>query len=142
MSIKIGIDACFTDHVFDGGKDMFLFNLLAGFEQLGKGKMITVFCLENTTEIFRKYIPLVAVSLIVAFIYGSTIWSISPIAELVDASISWEGHLSGAISGLIFALVFRKEGPQKPEVVWEEEAEEAEEAKAADGAGGDDGLDP
>ena len=92
--------------------------------------------------IFRKYIPLVAVSLIVAFIYGSTIWSISPIAELVDASISWEGHLSGAISGLIFALVFRKEGPQKPEVVWEEEAEEAEEAKAADGAGGDDGLDP
>ena len=80
--------------------------------------------------------------MIVAFIYGSTIWSNSPIAELVDASISWEGHLSGAISGLIFALVFRKEGPQKPEVVWEEEAEEAEEAKAADGAGGDDGLDP
>lgn len=71
--------------------------------------------------IFRKYIPLVAVSLIVAFIYGSTIWSIFPITEIVDASISWEGHLSGAISGLIFAIVFRKQGPQKPEVVWEEE---------------------
>lgn len=71
--------------------------------------------------IFRRYIPLVAVSLIVAFIYGSTIWSIFPITEIVDASISWEGHLSGAISGLIFAIVFRKQGPQKPEVVWEEE---------------------
>ncbi|SCD21114.1 Membrane associated serine protease [Proteiniphilum saccharofermentans] len=71
--------------------------------------------------IFRKYIPLVAVSLIVAFIYGSTIWSIFPITEMVDTSISWEGHLSGAISGLIFAIVFRKQGPQKPEVVWEEE---------------------
>lgn len=71
--------------------------------------------------IFRKYIPLVAVSLIVAFIYGSTIWSIFPITEMVDASISWEGHLSGAVSGLIFAIVFRKQGPQKPEVVWEEE---------------------
>lgn len=71
--------------------------------------------------IFRKYIPLIAVSLIVAFIYGSTIWSIFPITEMVNASISWEGHLSGAISGFIFALVFRKQGPQKPEVVWEEE---------------------
>lgn len=77
--------------------------------------------------ILRKYIPLVAVSMIVAFIYGSTIWSIFPITEVVDASISWEGHLSGAISGLIFALVFRKQGPQKPEVVWEEEEEDNDE---------------
>ena len=74
--------------------------------------------------IFRKYIPLVAVSMIVAFIYGSTIWSIFPITEMVDASISWEGHLSGAVSGLIFAIVFRKQGPQKPEVVWEEEEDD------------------
>ncbi len=74
--------------------------------------------------IFRRYTPLVAVSLIVAFIYGSTIWSIFPITEMVDTSISWEGHLSGAVSGLIFAIVFRKQGPQKPEVVWEEEEDE------------------
>jgi membrane associated rhomboid family serine protease len=74
--------------------------------------------------IFRKYIPLVAVSLIVAFIYGGSVWSILPITELIDASISWEGHLSGAISGLLMAVVYRREGPQKPEVVWEEEVEE------------------
>jgi membrane associated rhomboid family serine protease len=74
--------------------------------------------------IFRKYIPLVAVSLVVAFIYGSTVWSIFPITEMVDPSISWEGHLSGAISGLIFALIFRGQGPQKPEEVWDEEEEE------------------
>jgi hypothetical protein len=30
----------------------------------------------------------------------------------------------GAVSGLIFAIVFRKQGPQKPEVVWEEEEDE------------------
>lgn len=87
--------------------------------------------------IFRKYIPLVAVSLIVAFIYGSTIWSIFPITEMVDASISWEGHLSGAISGLIFALVFRKQGPQKPEVVWEEEETEYDEETGETGRQGD-----
>jgi membrane associated rhomboid family serine protease len=73
--------------------------------------------------IFRKYVPLVAVSLIVAFVYGGSVWSILPITELIDASISWEGHLSGAISGLLMAVVYRREGPQKPEVVWEEEEE-------------------
>ncbi len=77
--------------------------------------------------IIRKYIPLVAVSLIVAFIYGGSLWSIFPIAELVDASISWEGHLSGALSGLLLAILYRKEGPQKPMMVWDEEEEEEEE---------------
>ena|SRR5690554_3801512 len=74
--------------------------------------------------IFRRYIPLIAVSLVVAFIYGSTIWSIFPIAEIVDVTISWEGHLSGAIGGLIVAVIFRKQGPQRPVKVWEEELED------------------
>lgn len=73
--------------------------------------------------IIRKYIPLVAVSLIVAFIYGGSVWSIFPVTELVDASISWEGHLSGALAGFIMAMVYRKKGPQKPEVVWADEEE-------------------
>lgn len=74
--------------------------------------------------ILRKYTPLVAVSLIVAFIYGGSVWSIFPITELIDATISWEGHLSGALSGLIMAVIFRNDGPQKPEVVWDEEEED------------------
>ena len=77
--------------------------------------------------LFRKYITLVAVSMIVAFIYGGTLWSIFPIAEMVDASISWEGHLSGAVSGLLLAVIFRKQGPQKPEEIWEEEYEDESE---------------
>jgi membrane associated rhomboid family serine protease len=76
--------------------------------------------------LFRKYTPLVAVSMIVAFIYGGTVWSIFPITEMVDASISWEGHLSGAVSGLLLAVIFRKQGPQKPEERWEEEEDEDE----------------
>ncbi len=75
----------------------------------------------------RKYIPLVAVSLVVAFIYGSTVWSIFPITEWVDSSISWEGHLSGAIAGIILAIVFRNEGPQKPVKVWAEELDDYDE---------------
>ena len=71
--------------------------------------------------LLRKYIPLVAVSLVVAFIYGSTIWSIFPFAEWIDATISWEGHLSGAISGFLLAIIYREQGPQKPLPFWEEE---------------------
>ncbi len=82
--------------------------------------------------LLRKYIPLVAVSLVVAFIYGSTVWSIFPITEWIDAAISWEGHLSGAVAGLILALVYRKEGPQKPETVWEDE-EECEDNEVEEG---------
>lgn len=74
--------------------------------------------------ILRRYTPLIAVSLVVAFIYGSTIWSMLPIAELVDVSISWEGHLSGAISGLIIAVIFREQGPQRPAKIWIEDDEE------------------
>ncbi len=76
---------------------------------------------------FRKYTPLVAVSMIVIFIYGSTIWSIFPITELIDISLSWEAHLSGAIAGFVVAIIFRKQGPQKPEIIWEEEEYEEEE---------------
>ena len=73
--------------------------------------------------VFRRYIPLLAVSLLVVFLYGSTLWNMFPIAEVVNPAISWEGHLAGAISGLIVAIVFRKKGPQKP-IETEEEEEE------------------
>ena len=76
--------------------------------------------------IIRKYIPLIAVSLAVAFIYGSMVWSIFPFAEYVDTKMSWEGHLSGAMSGFIVALFFRKKGPQKPPEEWIDETDEAE----------------
>jgi len=76
--------------------------------------------------IFRRYAPLMAVSLIVAFLYGSTAWGMFPIAEFVDPTISWEGHLSGAISGLLCAVIFRKQGPQSPKPEEEEDDEEDE----------------
>jgi membrane associated rhomboid family serine protease len=82
--------------------------------------------------LFRNHIPLVAVSMIVAFIYGSTVWSIFPVTELVDPSISWEGHLSGAISGLLLAIIFRKQGPQKPPVVWDDETDDETDEEIAD----------
>ena len=77
--------------------------------------------------ILRKYIPLMAVSMIVVFLYGSTVWSMFPVTEVIDPSISWEGHFAGAISGLLCAVYFRKQGPQEPKPEEEEEEEEENE---------------
>lgn len=69
--------------------------------------------------IIRKHIPLIAISLIVVFIYGSMVWHLFP--WLPDDPVSWEGHLSGAATGIVLAFVYRHKGPQPPKPEWEEE---------------------
>lgn len=76
--------------------------------------------------LLRRHIPLAAVSMIVAFVYGGTVWSMFPVTQYIDVSISWEAHLAGAVAGLIVALLYRKQGPQKPVIVWEDEEPEEE----------------
>lgn len=54
-----------------------------------------------------------AASFILIFLYGSLIYGIFPeYGRLIGKNISWEGHLSGAILGVIFGYLFRKKGPQ------------------------------
>lgn len=69
--------------------------------------------------VLRKYLPLQAISLFVAFVYGSMIWGIFP----TESHVSWEGHLSGLVTGIILAIVFRKLGPQAPKYQYEIEKE-------------------
>lgn len=76
--------------------------------------------------LFRKHIPLIAISLVVAFLYGSNVWNMLPWSMYLDATVSWEGHLSGGISGLIIAIIYRNHGPQKPVKEWIDEDEEEE----------------
>lgn len=69
--------------------------------------------------VLRKHIPLIAISLLITFLYGGLIWNMFPFFS--KASTSWEGHLSGAITGMICAAIFIKQGPQRPEPFAEEE---------------------
>ncbi|NVJ89197.1 MAG: rhomboid family intramembrane serine protease [Flavobacteriaceae bacterium] len=56
--------------------------------------------------IIKRHYRLVALSLIVIFLYGGMIWYILPIKK----GMSWEGHLSGFLIGLIFAFLYRRKG--------------------------------
>ncbi|MGY8919404.1 MAG: rhomboid family intramembrane serine protease [Flavobacteriales bacterium] len=67
--------------------------------------------------IISKNFNLMALSLIVVFIYGGTIWYIFPIKN----NMSWEGHLSGFMIGVLLALLFKKNTPVNKVYKWENE---------------------
>ncbi|MCD8177601.1 MAG: rhomboid family intramembrane serine protease [Tannerellaceae bacterium] len=58
---------------------------------------------------FSRYIPLIIISILIAFLYGGLVWGLLPLFPYV----SWEGHLSGAIAGCLVAYLFRKEHVQR-----------------------------
>jgi membrane associated rhomboid family serine protease len=57
--------------------------------------------------VFRKDTRLLAISMFVAFLYGSILYGIFPLVK----GMSWESHLMGALAGVITAYHFRNEGP-------------------------------
>ena len=67
--------------------------------------------------VFSKHYRLVALSLIVVFLYGGLLWYVTP----VDPGISWEGHLSGLVTGLIFSFLYRKNIATPTKYEWEKE---------------------
>ena len=65
--------------------------------------------------ILRKNSQLSAVALLVIFIYGGLFWGLFPI----DKNVSWEGHLTGFIAGILVSFIFRKDGPKRKKYNWE-----------------------
>ena len=65
--------------------------------------------------VFRKNTQLSAIALLVIFIYGGLFWGLFPINQ----NISWEGHLTGFISGTLIAYVYRNDGPKRKKYDWE-----------------------
>lgn len=80
--------------------------------------------------LIQKNYRLTAISLVVTFLYGSMVWGVFPTVT----DISWEGHLSGLLVGLVLAILYRHKGPvipphefspddenSIPEEIWNEE---------------------
>lgn len=74
--------------------------------------------------ILRRHVPLIAIALLVTFLYGGLVWNMFP--QFVQTNISWEGHISGAIAGTLSAIGFIRHGPQRPDPFADEEEEEEE----------------
>ncbi len=73
--------------------------------------------------IFSKYYRLVALSLIVVFVYGSLVWGLFP----GKTGMSWEGHLSGFIVGLGLASIYKTKNLAQPKYQWEKQDYDSEE---------------
>ena len=78
--------------------------------------------------IIRRYFRLIALSLLIVFLYGSMVWGIFP---GIYKNVSWESHMLGFFSGVVLSVVYRNKGPQRPVYEWLEE-EEAETGREGD----------
>ncbi len=97
-------------------KVLFLGALLTGFltwciardsYHIGaSGVVYLLFSFVFFSGIIRKHYRLVALSLIIIFLYGSMIWYVLPVKD----GMSWEGHLSGLLVGIIFSYIYRNLG--------------------------------
>jgi membrane associated rhomboid family serine protease len=78
--------------------------------------------------LIRRYFRLIALSLLIVFLYGSMVWGLFP---GVYKNVSWESHMLGFFSGVVLAVLYRNQGPQQPVYEWMEE-EESSSAEASE----------
>ncbi|NBG67088.1 rhomboid family intramembrane serine protease [Acidiluteibacter ferrifornacis] len=86
------------------------------------GLVYSLFGFLFVSGFIRKHYRLVAISFLVAFLYGSMIWGIFPI----DYKVSYEGHFWGMFAGVVLAYIYREVGLKKVEYVWTNEDERHE----------------
>ncbi|WP_164549920.1 rhomboid family intramembrane serine protease [Nonlabens ponticola] len=108
--LLLGI-ALFYFFRYEAGRIFMLAVLLSGFmtwligrESYHIGASGLIYFLASfliSKGVIKKSKELVALSFAVVFFYGSLVWYVFPI----DNAISWEGHLAGAIAGIILAMV-------------------------------------
>jgi len=70
--------------------------------------------------IIRKNRSLLAISMLVTFLYGGMVWGIFPHKR----EISWESHLMGFIAGIVLAFNYKQYGPQLKKFEWEDEEDD------------------
>ena len=74
----------------------------------------------------RRDKKLIIISLIVVFLYGSLVWGLYP-KYAIENNISWEGHLSGFVMGIVLAFFYKNEvvslgnGDEDGNEIWDED---------------------
>jgi len=72
--------------------------------------------------IIRNDVRLLTLSVVVVFLYGGMVWGMFPI----NPDVSWEGHLWGAVSGVVLAFYYRRYILRREKFDWEIEEEPEE----------------
>ena len=72
------------------------------------GIVYALFGFLTISGFIKKNKNLLALSMTTVFLYGSMVWGMFP----TDPKVSWEGHLSGFLMGIVLAFYFRKRGPK------------------------------
>ncbi|MDF1575762.1 MAG: rhomboid family intramembrane serine protease [Bacteroidales bacterium] len=75
--------------------------------------------------IIRRVRSLTAISLLVVFWYGSMVWGLLPF----DFEVSFEAHITGAVSGVLLAILYRGQGPVPEKTMLEEEEDPLEQSQ-------------
>lgn len=86
-----------------------------GSNHIGASGIVYAFIFFIVTHSFlSKNKEMLAASFTLIFLYGSLIYGLFPeFGKIIGKNISWEGHLSGAISGIVIGFLFRNKGPQQ-----------------------------
>jgi membrane associated rhomboid family serine protease len=74
--------------------------------------------------ILRRYFRLIALSLLIVFLYGSMVWGMFPD---IYKDVSWESHMLGFFFGVLLSVWYRKKGPQEPVYPWMTDEEDVNE---------------
>ncbi len=90
------------------------------------GVIYAIFGFLLVSGFIRRHYPLMAVGLVMLVIHqtftGSLLFKFIPEYNLPN--VSWEGHLAGFLIGVVLAIAFRKEGPQRKVWEWDEDEED------------------
>ncbi len=78
-----------------------------------------------TGGVVRREPRMMAFSMLVVFLYGGLIWGIIP-DFFPEKNISWQSHLLGGLAGIVIALGYRDEGPQRKEYQWDDDDDDDE----------------
>jgi hypothetical protein len=87
-----------------------------GTNHIGASGLVYAFVFFLVTHaFFTRNKEMLGAAFVLIFLYGGLIYGLFPdYGKLIGKNISWEGHLAGALSGIFFGMIYRKEGPQQP----------------------------
>ena len=89
---------------------LWTWSLAVGGVHIGASAIIYgLFSFLALSGLIRRNKNLLALTFLVIFAHQGMVWGVLP----TKPNISWEGHLAGFLAGVILAVYFRKQGPQR-----------------------------